>query len=90
MRARAEASGHQAFLEFRKFDGRAVRSGTIGFGPGLPAREQCVLIGQPFGRHQALESRQPVLIVARTVVRLSASGGGLQLLGQGWPPTPSR
>src|SRR5688572_23735066 len=63
-----------------------MRSSSVGVGPGFPAREQRSFIGQAFGRHQALESRQPVLIVARAVVWFPAPGSGLQFLGESGSP----
>jgi hypothetical protein len=63
-----------------QFYGRSVRSRSVGFGPGFFAREQSGLIGEAFDRHQALESRQPVFVVARAVVWFPAPGSGLQFL----------
>src|SRR5687768_11616814 len=71
---------------WRELDGRPVRSGPVRFGPRFPAREQRSLIRQTLGRHQALESRQPVFIVARAVVWFPAPGSGLQFLGETGSP----
>ena len=73
-------------LSWRELDGLPVRSGPVGFGPGFPAREQRSLVGQTLGRHHALESRQPVFVVARAVVGFPAPGSGLQFLGETGSP----
>ena len=64
----------------REFDGGPVRSGAVGFRPGFSAHEQRIRIGQALGRHYSLESRQPMLVVARAIVRLTAHRGSAQFL----------
>ena len=83
--ANADASprrSHRAsgFSAIGKFDGPSVRRVSVGFGPGLFAREQRGRIGQPLGGHQTLERRQPVFVVARAVVGFAAIGGGLEFV----------
>src|SRR4029077_16646251 len=65
-------------------DWLAVRSAPVGFGPSLLARLEFRRIGQPFGRDQALESRQPMVVVMRAIV-----GRAFEFLGErGGPFAP--
>ena len=59
-----------------------MRRVAIGFGPGFLARGERGGIGQSFFRRQALESGEPMMIVARAVVGLAAIGGGFEFRGQ--------
>src|SRR5713101_2135511 len=59
-----------------------MRGAPMSFGPGLLAREKRRRISQARGHDQALESRQPMVIVSRAVVRLTATGGGLEFIGE--------
>ena len=55
-----------------------MRRVTIGVGPSLFSSEKCGVIGQIFGCNQAFERRQPVFVVAGTIVRFSVISGGLE------------
>ena len=66
----------------QQLDGLAVRSVSIGCGPGFFACEECGSIGQPLRGDQSLQSSQPVFVVARTVVGFTTSGSDLELVGQ--------
>src|SRR4029077_12426247 len=65
-----------------QIDGFAVGCAAIGFRPSFLARDERGRIGQSFCRHQALESREPMIVVARAVVGLTAIGCGFELAGQ--------
>jgi len=54
----------------------------VGVGPGFFARQQCRLIRQALSYHQTLQRGQPMVIVMRTIVRLTAIRRGFQLLSQ--------
>src|ERR1700756_5804460 len=57
-------------------------SAPVGLGPRLLARSQARRIAQAFGCTQALESAQPMVIVTRAVVGLTAARGGAEFIGQ--------
>src|SRR5258708_3104445 len=59
-----------------------MRCMTIRVGPGLSSIEQGTLSRQVPGRDQSLQRRQPIFVVARTVVGLSAIGGRLEFFGK--------
>jgi len=58
----------------------AVRCAPVGIRPGLFARNQGRGIGQALRHDQVLESRKPMIIVMRTVVRFHAAPGGIELV----------
>ena len=55
---------------------------AIGVGPGLLALQQGGGIGQAFGGDQALQRRQPMLVVVCAVVGLAAIFRGFEFRGQ--------
>ncbi len=62
---------------------------AIGVGPGFLAREEGLRIGKTFGGDQALQGRQPVVIVALAVVGFTPVGCGFELVGErGGPLLP--
>lgn len=63
-----------------QLDGLTVRRVPVGVGPGFLSCEHRGRISQALGRHQALKSRQPVLIITRAVVRFAAIGCGFEFL----------
>ena len=69
-----------------QFDGLAVRRVPVCFDPIFLARIQGCSIGQAFFQHQALESRQPMVVIARPIVRLTSIGRCLQFTGKGGGP----
>ena len=54
----------------------------VSFGPGFLARDERRRLGKTFGRHETLQSSQPMLIVMGAVVGFAAVGGGCEFLGQ--------
>src|SRR5579863_9988633 len=65
-----------------QFDGFAMRSVTVGLGPGLFTLQHRVSIRQALGQDQALQRRQPMLVVARAVVGLASIGSLPELASQ--------
>src|ERR1700687_1777920 len=63
--------------EFHRF---AVRRAAVGFGPRFFASEKRRGIGQALRVEQALQSRQPVVVVVRAIVGLNAASGGLEFV----------
>ena len=57
-------------------------SAPVGLGPRFLARSQVRRIGQTLGCNRALESGQPMVIVTRAVVGLTAARGGAEFIGQ--------
>src|SRR6266853_428365 len=55
-----------------QLDRLAVGSVTIGVGPGFFALQQRGRIGQTLAVYQSLQSRQPVVVIARAIVRLTS------------------
>lgn len=59
---------------------------AIGFRPRVFACVECRQVSEAFGRDQALEGCQPMMIVTRPVVGLAAPGGGLEFSGESGRP----
>ena len=73
-----------------QFDRLAVRRVPVGFDPIFLAHIEGCSIGQTFFQHQALESRQPMVVIARSIVRLISIGRCLQFISKpGGPFIPS-
>ena len=66
----------------KQLDGLAVRRVSVGSGPGLLSCLERAWISQPLRSDQALQSGQPVFVVARTVVGFATSGSGLEFIRQ--------
>ena len=64
----------------------AMRSASEGFGPGFLACDEGRRICQALVRDQSLERGQPMVIVARTVIGLTAAGGCSEFVGEGCRP----
>ena len=69
-----------------QFDGFTVRGTAVGFRPRFLALTHRFAVGQPFLGNQPFERRQPMLIIARTVVPLAAIRGGLEFGPQRFRP----
>src|SRR5690348_17608853 len=65
-----------------ELDRLAVWRMAIGLCPGFLTRGERGRIGQPFFRDEALERGQPMIVVTRTVVGLTAIGGRFEFRGQ--------
>ena len=61
-----------------------VGSGSVpvGVDPGLFAGEHLIPIRKTLCRHQFFQRREPVLVVARAIVRLAAIERGVKFLGE--------
>src|SRR6185436_15635151 len=59
-----------------------VRSMSVGVRPGVLALQELVGARQTLLRDEALERREPVLVVAGAVVGLTARRRGLELCGE--------
>ena len=72
-----------------QFDGLAMRSVAIGFDPGFLAFKHRRRIRQVLLCHETLESCQPMVVVARAIIRLAAIRRSLEFIRQrGRPFTP--
>ena len=65
-----------------QLDRLAVGCVAIGVGPLDFSREELGLVRQLFGSDQAFERRQPMLVVVRALVWLSAIRRGSQFIGK--------
>jgi len=73
-----------------EFDGLAVGGVTVGIGPGFFASEKRRRISQTFCGEEALQGREPVVVIMRAIVAFAAVGGGFELDGErGGPFLPS-
>ena len=59
-----------------------MRRVAIGVGPRFFPRQHFALIRESLASDQMFQRRQPMLVVARAVVRFAPIGGGLEFLGQ--------
>ena len=65
-----------------QFDRSAVGRVPVGVDPGVLSRLERGRVSQALGGDQALQRGQPVLVISRAVVGLTARGGGPQFVGQ--------
>ena len=63
-----------------------MRSVPKGVGPGHFASEQGSPVRKTFRGHESFEGGEPVFVVMGTVVRVAATGSGLELFGQSRGP----
>src|ERR1700687_2346887 len=66
--------------------GLAVWRPPIGFGPGFFAREHGRGGRQTFLRYETLQSCEPMVIVVRAIIGLTAIGGGFEFIREGCRP----
>src|SRR5579863_591850 len=63
----------------------------VSIGPCFLASSERPRIAQAFGSNEPLQSREPMLVISRTVIRLTAIGGGLQFIRKrGCPLFPGK
>jgi hypothetical protein len=63
-----------------QLDGLAVGRAPIGFSPRFFARQHCRRVREVFRRCQTLQSCEPMVVVARAIIGLTAIRGGLQFI----------
>jgi len=64
-----------------QFDGLTVRRVSVRFNPSLFAQIQADSIDQALVYDQALRGRQPMVVVARTVIRFATLSCSPELIG---------
>lgn len=69
-----------------QFNGVTVRRVPVRVDPSFLACVQGCSIGQTLFQHQALESRQPMMVVARPIVGLTSIGRCLEFISKGGGP----
>src|SRR5260370_30205910 len=74
----------------RELDRLAVRGARMGCGPGFFASEKRSGVAQSVSGDEAFESREPMLVVMRTIIGLASIGRGFEFVSErGGPFLPS-
>jgi len=66
--------------EWPQLDGLAMGRVPIGFSPRYFARQHCLGVREVFLRYETLQSCEPMVIVARAIIWLTAIRGSLQFI----------